>query len=172
MMVSERISWCVAHTQPQKEQVAKQFLLEQGYQVYLPRFKKIRRHARKVDEVLVPLFPRYLFVGMDLKTARWRSINGTRGVSYLLMSNDLKPACVPLSVIKEIKSQEISEEIVPVESLLTFIRGEKVRILEGAFKDQIATFEELDPNSRVQLLLSFIGREINVTLPFYNVEAV
>ena len=62
------ITWCVAHTQPFKEVVAKQHLLGQGYKVYLPQFKKIRRHARKVEEVLSPLFPRYIFVGMDSNT--------------------------------------------------------------------------------------------------------
>ena len=60
------ITWCVARTQLLKELVAKQHLTEQGYEVYLPRFKKICRHARKVEEKLVPLFPRYVFVGKDI----------------------------------------------------------------------------------------------------------
>ena len=50
--------WFVVYTQPLKETVAKQHLEEQGYDVYLPMFKKTRRHARRIDEVLQPLFPR------------------------------------------------------------------------------------------------------------------
>ena len=87
------INWFVAHTHPLKEIIAQQHLLEQGFEVYLPRFKKIRRHARKVEEVLVPLFPRYIFIGMNMEVARWRSVNGTRGVSYLLTNYD-RPAVV------------------------------------------------------------------------------
>lgn len=165
------ISWCVAYTQPLKESLAKQNLLSMGYEVYAPRFTKMRRHARKVEEVLAPLFPRYIFVGMDFECAQWRSVNGARGVSHLLMSNDLKPAQVPCRVIDELRQQEISEEIVSVASLGLFSEGDKVRICDGAFKDQEAIFEALNDRSRVHLLLNFMGREMKTTLPVYAVEA-
>jgi transcriptional antiterminator RfaH len=165
------ITWCVVHTQPSKELLAKQHLIDQGYEVYLPRFKKICRHARKVEEKLVPLFPRYLFLGMDLTSARWRSVNGTRGVSHLLMSDDLNPAKVPTRVVEDLKSHEMGDGTLPVTSLETFIKGDKVRITEGAFQDQTAVFESLDDKSRVQLLLTFMGREMKMTLPSYAVEA-
>lgn len=171
MSIPLSITWCVAHTQPLKELVARRHLHDQGYEIYLPRFKKICRHARKVEEKLVPLFPRYIFVGMDLNSARWRSVNGTRGVSHLLMSNDLNPAKVPSRVIDDLRSQEIAEGIVPVVSLVNFVKGEKVHILDGAFKDQMAIFESMDDKSRVQLLLTFMGREMTMTLPTYAVEA-
>ena len=164
------ISWFVAHTQPLKENVAKQHLLDQEFEVYLPIFKKIRRHARKVEEVSAPLFPRYLFVGMDLENSRWRSVNGTRGVSYLLMSDD-HPAVVPGEIIENLKSQENETGLVPATSLILFAKGDKVRILDGSFKDQIAVFETLDNKQRVQLLLNFLGRETKISLPYYAVEA-
>ena len=164
------ISWFVAHTQPLKEQKAEQHLLEQGFEVYLPRFKKIRRHARKVQEVVAPLFPRYLFVGMDLEAARWRSVNGTQGVSYLLMNQD-RPAQVPNSIIDALKTQENAEGILSVGSLIAFSMGDKVRILEGTFKDHTAIFEKLDDKQRVHLLLAFMGRELKFSLPIYAVEA-
>ncbi|EKE00951.1 MAG: hypothetical protein ACD_21C00250G0024 [uncultured bacterium] len=164
------ISWFVAHTQPLKENIAKQHLLEQGFEIYLPQFKKTRRHARKIEEVLAPLFPRYLFVGMDLKTSPWRSVNGTRGVSYLL-TNDNHPAVVPNEIIENLKAQENEDGLVPVTSLLLFTKGDKVRILDGAFKDQVAVFETLDNKQRIQLLLNFLGREMKISLPYHAVEA-
>lgn len=165
------ITWCVAYTQPSKEIVAQQNLLAMGYEVYAPRFKKMRRHARKVEEILAPLFPRYIFVGMNMAYAQWRSVNGVRGISHLLMSNDLNPAQVPCRVIDELKCQEIGEGIVSVVSLLSFVKGDKIRICDGIFKDQEAMFETLDDKSRVHLLLNFMGREMKATLPAYAVEA-
>lgn len=165
------ITWCVAHTQPSKELVAKQHLLDQGYEAYLPRFKKICRHARKIEERLVPLFPRYIFIGMDLSSAKWGNINNTRGISYLLMSDTTNPAKVPTPVINELRAQEIGESIVAPLSLINFIKGKKVRVLEGAFREQIAIFESMDDKSRVQLLLTFMGREMKMILPMYAVEA-
>lgn len=140
MIAHENITWCVAHTQPLKEVTAQQHLLDQGFEAYMPRFKKTVRHARKVEEKLVPLFPRYIFVGMDLSPARWRSVNGTRGVSHLLMTNDLNPAKVPTRIVDELRAKEIGNGIVPVASLVNFVKGEKVRIVEGAFTDQTAIF--------------------------------
>ena len=165
------ITWCVAHTHPLKEGVAKQHLLEQGYAVYLPQFKKTRRHARKVEEVLKPLFPRYLFIGIDIENTQWRRLNSTRGISYLLMNNDITPARISTQLINQLKAQEVSNEIVSVASLIHFTKKDKVRILEGAFKDQVAVFEAFDDKARVQLLLNFMGREMKVTLPTDAVEA-
>lgn len=164
--------WYVAYTQSMKETVAHQNLTEQGFEVYLPRFKKIRRHARKIDEVLAPLFPRYIFVGMNLDNGQWRSVNGTRGVSHLLCASESTPAVISTHVINALKSQEISDGIVPVASLSAFVKGDKVRVLEGIFKDQVAVFEKLSDADRVQLLLNFLGRETGVSLPLYAVEAV
>lgn len=163
--------WFVTHTQPSKEFVAQQHLLEQNFDVYLPRYQRIRRHARKVETVLSPLFPRYLFVSLDLASDYWRSVNGTRGVSYLLTTND-QPTSVSDLVIAELKAREDQEGIVPVSSLSIFMKGDKVRICEGAFEGQEAVFEKLNDNQRVQLLLNFLGRESRVTMPIYAVEAV
>ena len=126
------INWFVAHPHPLKEIIAQQHFLEQGFEVYLPRFEKIRRNAHKVEEVLAPLFPRYIFEGTDMGIARWRSINGARGISYLL-TNDEHLASVPMCVIQNLKASEIAEGIVPVDSLIAFKKGDKVRVLESAF---------------------------------------
>lgn len=165
------MKWYVAYTQISKESVAYQNLIQQGFEVYLPRFKKMRRHARKVEEVHAPLFPRYIFVGIDLDHEQWRRVNSTRGVSYILCTDEHKPAEIPTSIVQALKAQEISEGILPVSSLSIFEKGDHVRVLEGAFKDQVVVFDKLDDEKRVRLLLNFLGREIHVSMPSYAVEA-
>ncbi len=63
-------------------------LIRQGFEIYLPRYLKRRRHARKVDVVAAPLFPRYVFINIDMATQRWRPIQSTFGVSHLVMNGD------------------------------------------------------------------------------------
>lgn len=162
--------WCVAYTQPGKEIMARQNLEAQGFEVYLPRFRKVRRHARRVDHVLSPLFPRYLFVAIDTDTQRWRSVNGTRGISYLLSADDM-PLAVPGRVVENLQSQEEDGEIVPVNSLSLLAPGAELQVIDGAFSGQSATFESMDGNQRVQLLLSFMGRQTRISLPAHAVEA-
>jgi transcriptional antiterminator RfaH len=161
--------WFVVYTQPLKETVAKQHLEEQGYNVYLPMFKKTRRHARRTDEVLQPLFPRYLFVGLNLKLDAWRAVNGTRGVAYLLL-NDGHPLGISTSIIEELKVLE-NDGVVPIECVSTFTKGENLRVVDGVFKDQVAVFQRMDDKQRVQLLLNFLGRDTRITVPVYAVEA-
>lgn len=162
--------WFVVHTQPLKEMIALHHLTVQGFEAYLPRYKKIRRHARKKESILAPLFPRYLFVELDTEKDRWRSVNGTRGVAYLL-TFDERPASVSDEIIAALKTREDEAGCVPVESLSMFVKGDKVRILEGAFEGYTAVFEKLDDKTRVQVLLNFLGRETKIQIPVLAVEA-
>lgn len=61
-----------------------------------------------------------------------------------VVTNDLNPAKMPTRIIDDLRSQEIEDGIIPVGSLLNFVKGEKVHVIEGAFKDQIGIFESMD----------------------------
>ena len=163
------ISWCVIQTQPNKEYVAKTNLLQQGFEVYLPQIKKIRKHARKVDEVLAPLFPRYVFVGLDLARDAWRSLNGTRGVSHVLTGESNKPSVVPSAIVESLQQQE-EAGVLPVEGALALVAGDAVRVLSGAFDGQTGIVQNWTDQQRVQILLTFLGRETQVSLPLSVVE--
>ncbi len=67
-------AWHVVHTHIHAEAKAAAHLTRQGFDVYLPRYLRHRRHARKVETISAPLFPRYCFVHIDRMVQRWRSI--------------------------------------------------------------------------------------------------
>ena len=75
--------WFLAHTQPKSERKAELHLGAQGFRTYLPQIQKTIRHARQLRTVRAPLFPRYLFVILDLERDRWLSVRSTVGVSRL-----------------------------------------------------------------------------------------
>ena len=68
-MLLTRHVWYVAQTHPRAEMKASQHLGRQGFEVYLPRYLKKRRHARRTDTIAAPLYPGYLFVAIDLETS-------------------------------------------------------------------------------------------------------
>src|SRR5216684_6191974 len=111
--------WYVAHTQPLAETKACWHLRNQGFAVYLPRYLKRRSHARRVELVPVPLFPRYLFLALDLAVARWRAIRSTVGISDLVCNGD-RPAPVPPSVVEAIKAREDESGMVPMATTPCF----------------------------------------------------
>jgi len=60
--------WCAVQTHVRSEDKAAFHLRRQGYEVFLPKHLKRRKHARRIDWVSAPLFPRYLFVAIDPDT--------------------------------------------------------------------------------------------------------
>jgi transcriptional antiterminator RfaH len=155
--------WYVVQTQVHAEAKAAHNLIRQGYEVYLPRYLKRRRHARKVDLVPSPLFARYLFVSIDIATQRWRSVQSTFGVARLVMNGD-QPALVPDAIVVALRQREDDKGFVKMERANPFSPGEKVRVLSGAFLDSIASFEGMSDSDRVAILLDFLGQKVRVTL--------
>ena len=67
----------------------------QGLRTHLPTIQKTIRHARQLRTVQAPLFPRYIFLVLDLGRDRWLSVWGTPGVSSLFTSEN-RPVPVQL----------------------------------------------------------------------------
>ncbi|MEQ8228922.1 MAG: transcription termination/antitermination NusG family protein [Rhodospirillales bacterium] len=162
------MNWYVVYTHAQKEAVAQQHLTNQGFEAYLPRYNRRCRHARRVYSVMAPLFPRYLFVRMDPKTQRWRSINGTIGVSYLL-SEGPEPLPIDKAVIDAIRAHE-DRGLVQIAPP-AFAKGQKLCVTDGPFADIEGLFECVDDQQRVVLLLEFMGRTVRTRLPGHAVTA-
>ena len=54
--------------------------------------------------VRAPLFPRYLFVILDLERDRWLSVRSTVGVSRLF-TQDGRPVPVPVGIVESLIEQ-------------------------------------------------------------------
>ena len=161
--MTEAARWYVVQTQVNGEFRAAQNLMRQGYDVYLPRYLKRRRHARKLDFAAKPLFPRYLFVAIDMATQRWRSIQSTLGVARLVSNGD-DPAMVPEGVVSALKAREDDKGFITMESKPAFAPGDKVRVLAGAFMDNAALFNGMADHDRVSILLDMLGRKVRVLI--------
>ena len=153
------MNWYVVHTNPNKEEIAERHLIRQNYVIYFPRYKKIINHARKISTVVKPLFPRYLFIKIDLYKQRWTSINSTYGVNSLVTMQD-KPVRVSKEIINKIKSQEDPDGITEIPFLQNFIKGYEVNIHDGIFSGKKGLFMGLTDDNRVKILFDLLGKEI------------
>ena len=154
--------WYVARTLPQREFHAARQLLNQNFRTFVPRFWKNRRHARKVETISAPLFPRYIFVVVDRTRDRWRSINGTLGVDRLLMYGG-EPQAVPLGVVENLIAA--SDEQGNVRFDLHLKEGDAVKVTAGPFADLIGRLERLEDQGRVRVLLEILGGRVRVAIP-------
>lgn len=161
--------WYVAQTHPRAETKAAEHLTRQGFGVYLPHFRKKRRHARRIDEVKAPLFPRYLFVSIDVATQRWLSIQSTVGVARLICNGDV-PAVVQPGIVDALRQREDEGGFIKLAPR-PFKLGEELRVLDGAFTGTLGLFEGMTDNERVTILLDLLGRKVRVNLDAESVAA-
>jgi len=164
------ISWYAVYTRPQSEAKASANLLRQGYQAYLPRCRVYVSHARRREVVVRPLFPRYLFAGLDRALMPWRPIRSTLGVAGLVQTGD-EPTAVPEGIISALREREsigAFDRLLPQQSLRL---GDFVRVTEGAFEDMVGRLVELRDQDRVVVLLDLLGRSVPAQLTAAALEA-
>jgi len=155
--------WYVVQTQPHAEAKAAVHLARQGFATYLPHYLKRRRHARRTETVAAPLFPRYMFVAVDMATQRWRAVQSTVGVSHLVCQGD-GPAAIAESIIDALKAREDERGFVRLERRPPFAPGDRIRILDGVFSACLGLFEGMADRERIAVLLDLLGRKVRVTL--------
>lgn len=162
--------WFAVQSQCHREAGAALQLRNQGFRVFLPLRARTRRHARRIDIRLVPFFPGYLFVALDLGRDRWRSVNSTYGVQRLVMAGcESRPMPVPTGVIEALHHEADARGcLVPDDRLRV---GEPVRILAGPFNDIVGELVQLDDSGRIRVLIELLGAQIPVLLPRVQVVA-
>lgn len=164
------MQWYVVQTHPNGERKAAWHLEQQGFVVYMPQYLKRWRHARKTEMRPAPLFPRYLFIAMDIAQARWRAVRSTIGVSDLICNGD-RPASVPDKIVEEVRAREDEKGLLPLRHASPFKQGEAVAVIEGSLAGATGFFDCFKDSDRVFLLLELLGRPMRVQLPASAVAA-
>lgn len=154
------LPWIAVNTNPHREHIVLEHLQRQALTAYCPMIRKHRSHARRVETVLRPLFPGYLFVqaSLDLK---WRPLLTTHGVRTVVRTGD-DPSFVDDALITGLKAREIDGAVARPPS--PYRVGEDVRIAGGPFDGFIATILELVEKDRLLVLLDVMHRGIEVRL--------
>lgn len=151
-------SWYVVQTKPRSERQVCDVLSRKDIEVYLPlvRVHRVNPRARPV----VPFFPCYLFVRVELASVGVSALNWAPGAVRLL-AFDGEPAVVPDAVVEHIRRRIPEVERSGELGLGPFRPGDRVRITSGPFRDLEAVFDRaLSPNGRVQVLIEFLGRVV------------
>jgi len=155
--------WSVALTKAQLEHTAAENLHRQGFDTYIPKYSQ---GVGKESKIRL-LFPRYIFV---LITDRWHCINGTRGVSRLILTTENRPAVVPDKAIDDIKSREV-KGLVQLTPKDKFQPGDQVRLEQGSVL-MYGVVEGMRDADRVRVLIDLLGRKVPVWVDEGSLRAV
>jgi transcriptional antiterminator RfaH len=151
--------WYVVRTKAGREVTASVSVAEKGYQTFLPVQFVQRTHARKVEQLSRPLFPRYLFVRFDPSDDTHGDINTCRGVVSrgLIVNIKDKPISVPDAVIGAIRDRERVMRAVAGEIKTGYQPGETFTVAVGRFASMPATYMG-EEKGKVMAIVEFMGK--------------
>lgn len=160
--------WFLAQLKPNGFLTAQRNLQRQGFTTFMPMREKTVRHARKRSEVLRPLFPGYIFVNFDVDLTQWRVINSTFGVLRLVTARPDKPQMAPEALMAALLARCGEQDVVLPPVALN--AGDKVRVVDGPFRNIVAEVESMTAQNRVGLLLKVMGRATRANFAVDDLE--
>jgi transcriptional antiterminator RfaH len=152
--------WYVVHTKPRQEDVALENLERQGYSCYLPRLRVQKPLARKLTLIDEPMFPRYLFIGVnDLFVSKGSSpIRSTRGVSGLVRFGS-DPAQIRFELLTAIFAREQLQHQKPEQP---FKPGDHVTFAHGPLAGIESIYQAANGEERSMVLLRLLNRPVKL----------
>jgi hypothetical protein len=171
------LSWFCVRTKPRREGRAETELQALGLTVYLPReaLSVVRQRGikRVRAEIVQPLIPRHLFVGLNRHTAPWRAINEADSVERLLTAERRgEPSEVPWRAIAvlQVVEGELKDEYERRKARAEnrFLRQTKIEPDEV-----IAALKKAEPSERADIILAYAKEhQARVTLKLGDLKAV
>jgi transcription antitermination factor NusG len=158
--------WFVVYSKPQKEDFAQVHLRQKGVEVFFPRLSLPRSSQRR--KLVIPLFPSYLFVRIDLWT-QYYAVLWAPGVKNFVSFNDT-PAPLEDGVAEYLLHGANADGIIEAHCNLKV--GQEVQIRGGSFDGLVGLLQNApDARGRVKVLMRLLNREIKVEVPVHSVAA-
>jgi transcriptional antiterminator RfaH len=165
-MIGSR-QWYVVRSKPRREAYAQDQLLRRGVETFLPRIVEPLRG--RLEPVVGPLFPGYLFARVDL-LSQYNSVIWTPGVRRFVAFGDV-PAAVDPAVVEFLQERCGPEGVVRV--VPSFHDGDVVRVTRGPLGGLIGVVDgHVSGQCRVRVLMELLRRRTQVSVPSQLLEHV
>lgn len=171
--------WAVLMTGTLQEQRARDNILRQAIEVYLPLLRERRAVRGRVADHVVALFPRYIFARVkagdeELLPRQLVALRSTRGVSSVVMSTGEVPAYARDCDIELLRGMQDREGFIklPERPAKTLVRGDAVIVASGSMLGSIGIVEGMRGTERVKVLFQMLGRAVSADLSARIVDPV
>ena len=159
---NESKSWFVVTSKPRQDAYAEEQLNSQGYNTYRPIAVREQRRRGKLVKVTESLFPRYMFIELDVERDNWSPIRSTYGVSGFVQFGGT-PMSVPESLVENLRHREAQYQGRAID-LDRFHKGDVVVIKSGPFEGLNAVFERYNGEERAILLMNILHEQAKVAV--------
>lgn len=157
--------WYVVRSKPRREAYAQDQLLRRGVETFLPRI--VESSGPRMESMVGPLFPGYLFARIDL-LRQYNSVIWAPGVRNFVAFGEVPAAMDPAGV--DFLRERCGAEGV-VRLVRTFHDGDLVRVVRGPLCGLVGVVQEhVSGQARVRILMELLRRRTLVSMPTQLVE--
>lgn len=160
--------WYVAYTKPRQEEFALGHLLQQDFNAYLPRYKKLKKPAKnaicqEMQVVHEPMFPRYIFLQQTRQEQSISKAQNTRGIVTLVRFG-VELATMPAHLIAAIQEFEQHRNQASFNDISPLKPGTKVTLNHNTPLQGLEGLVQTASSKRVVVLLEILGRPKTIKL--------
>ena len=163
-------NWYLAYTKPRQEEIARVNLDQQGFDSYLPLYKKFKKTEQGPVSVFEPMFPRYIFFRPGKPGQSISTVRSTKGITTIVRFG-FEPAVIGEDLLGRIRQLEEDRNHATLLELSKLKAGQTVRLQHTALGDVQGLIQSVS-SKRVSVLLEILGRPAVVQLEHHQVDPV
>lgn len=169
-LTSAEILWFLAYTHPRLERVARENMEQQGFETYLPFYKRLKNMDGVMVATSEPMFPRYVFFRPVKASQSIAPLRSTRGVARLVsFGHEMATICSKtLHIVRQLELERNAADLAGLSSLQP---GHAVRFRDPAFGSLEGLVKSVS-SRRVAVLLELMGRPQVVSVDHNQLEVV
>jgi len=154
-IASTELRWFAAYVRSRHESRVAQRLTAIGVEHFLPQYKAERKWSDRSVELMLPLFPGYIFVRTQME--KRLAVLETPGVIYLVGAREPEP--LEDEEIKQLKAGTKSGEARPSAYP---VAGDDVRVIRGPLAGREGTLVRERGKNRVVVMVASVGKAMSV----------
>lgn len=162
---SEASWWHALYTRHQHEKAVAQALSGKGFEVFLPQYRTVHRWKDRQKELLLPLFPNYVFMHGGLE--RMLTLVTTPGL-HSIVGWGGRPANIPSQEVEAVR--RLVESASQVEPHPFLKCGDRVRITSGPLEGIAGILVRKTRGYRLVLSVEMLSRSASVEVDTSMVE--
>ncbi len=158
--------WYALYTRHQHEKNVTRILLEKGFDAFLPLYSTTHQWKDRKKELLLPLFPCYVFVSADLS----RTLDVLKTPSVMgFVSHAGRPARIPSEQIETVREVVLRSRAEPHPFLQT---GDRVRVKAGSLLGLEGILVRKKNVSRLVISVDMLGKSVATEIDGWAVERI
>jgi transcriptional antiterminator NusG len=152
-----------------KQRIASLGFENKIFNVLVPKEKKIKVRGGKRETIEEKIYPGYVLVEMIVDDDSWYVVRNTPNVTGFIGAGTVPTPLSKAEVEMLMKRMNIEEPKYKIDVGV----GDRVKIIDGPFKDFDGKISEIDTErGRIKVLVMIFGRETPVELDFLQIKKI